>query len=185
LVENNHQGKAFAVITGIRQSESDYVLFSDMDLATPIEEAEKLLDVLDDDHQIVIGSRSRDRKDAPLSRKVLALGYIFIRDLLVGLQGIKDTQCGFKLFNRNIALEIIDKLKVFHDNRTANGPSVTAGFDLEFLFLSSQRGHKIKEVPVVWRHVETKRVNFIHDAVETLKDILRIKLYSLQGKYDV
>src|SRR3990167_3443043 len=43
LIENSHQGKAFAVLTGIKQSKSDYVMFTDIDLATPIEEVEKLI----------------------------------------------------------------------------------------------------------------------------------------------
>jgi len=183
LIENSHQGKAFAIISGIKKSLGEIVIFSDMDLATPIEEVEKLLAETKKGFQIIIGSRSTIREGAPILRKIMAVGFIYIRDLLIGLNGIKDTQCGFKLFYKKAADTIINRLKVFHDRRKAKGSSVTAGFDLEFLFLASKLGYKIKEVPVVWKHIETKNVNFINDSVETLKDVLLIKYYDLKKKY--
>lgn len=186
LIENHHQGKAFAVITGIQKAKGDYVLFSDFDLATPIEESEKLIEKLKKNYQIVIGSRTKEREGAPFARKLLALGFIVIRNMLINLEGIRDTQCGFKLFEREAALKILTQLKVFCPiEKTKNDPSVSAGFDLEFLFLANKLGYKIKEVPVVWRHVETKNVKFIHDTLETLKDMLLIKYFYIKGKYNV
>lgn len=182
LIENSHQGKAFAIITGIRHSQSEHVMFSDIDLATPIEEAEKLIAYMNT-FDIVIGSRSSQRTGAPFLRKVMAKGFIFIRDLLIGLKGIKDTQCGFKLFKKDAALHIIERLKVFHDKRKAEGSSVTAGFDLEFLFLAVKYKYKVKEIPVTWMHVETKNVNFVKDSIETLIDIMKIKYYDLLHRY--
>ncbi len=183
LIQNSHQGKAFAVFTGIKQAKSEYVIFSDIDLATPIDEADKLITKIKEGGQIVIGSRNNSRAGAPLLRKIMAKGFIFIRNMVIGLKGIKDTQCGFKLFEKQAALKIIEKLQVFHDKRVAKDSSVTAGFDIEILFLGQKLGYKIIEVPVVWRHVETKNVNFIRDTIETLKDIFKIKLLDLQGKY--
>lgn len=182
LIENNHQGKAFAIITGIKTAKANYVMFSDIDLATPIEEAEKLIKELKT-YEIVIGSRNSQRVGAPMLRKIMAIGFIIIRDLLIGLKGIRDTQCGFKLFKREPALKILDKLKVFHDKRKAVGSSVSAGFDLEFLFLAIKLGYRIKEVPVTWLHVETKNVNFVKDSIETLIDIFKIKYCDLLHKY--
>lgn len=183
LIQNSHQGKAFAVLTGIKQAKSDYVIFSDIDLATPIEEIEKLINKTKEGGQIVIGSRNNSRAGAPIMRKIMAKGFIFVRNMIIGLKGIKDTQCGFKLFEKQAAEKIIDKLQVFHDKRIAKESSVSAGFDIEFLFLGQKLGFKIMEVPVVWKHVETKNVNFIRDTIETLTDILKIKLLDLQGKY--
>lgn len=183
LIANHHQGKAFTVIKGIREANGDYVMFSDMDLATPIEEAEKLIQPINDNYQIIIGSRSAQRKGAPLTRKILSLGMTFIRNYFIGFKGIKDTQCGFKLFQKTAAIDIIDNLKVFKRNTDITGSSVSAGFDLEFLFLSQKKGYKIKEVPVIWRHVETKNVNFLKDSVESMKDILLIKFYELTNQY--
>ena len=183
LIQNSHQGKAFAVLTGIKQAKADYIIFTDIDLATPIDEVEKLIAKTKEGGQIVIGSRNNSRAGAPLLRKIMAKGFIFIRNIIIGLKGIKDTQCGFKLFEKRATLEIIDKLQVFHNNRIAKDSSVSAGFDIEFLFLGQKLGYKIVEVPVVWRHVETKNVNFIRDTIETLRDIFKIKLLDLQGKY--
>ena len=183
LIQNSHQGKAFAVLTGIKQAKGDYVIFTDIDLATPIDEVEKLIVKTKEGGQIIIGSRNNSRAGAPLLRKIMAKGFIFIRNMIIGLKGVKDTQCGFKLFEKQAALKIIDKLQVFHDKRIAKDSSVSAGFDIEFLFLGQKLDYKIIEVPVVWRHVETKNVNFIRDTIETLVDIFRIKLLDLQGKY--
>lgn len=185
LIENNHQGKAFAIITGIKNAKADYVVFSDIDLATPIEETERLIQHIRSGYRIVIGSRNSTRVGAPFLRKLMAVGFIVVRNLLIGLPVIKDTQCGFKMFEKKAAISIIDKLQVFHNRRKVKGSSVSAGFDLEFLFLANKLGYKIKEAPVDWRHVETKNVNFIRDSLETLKDILKIKYLDITGKYEL
>lgn len=183
LIENPHQGKAYAVMTGIRESQSDYVIFSDMDLATPIDEAEKIIAEFSLGSDVVIGTRSSRRDGAPFLRQVQSKGFVIARDLMIDLGGIEDTQCGFKGFKRTVALDIIDRFQVFIPDRQADGPSVAAGFDIEFLFIAKRRGYKIAQVPVIWKHVETKRVNFWKDSIETLQDLLRIKQYDMMGKY--
>lgn len=184
LIENHHKGKAFAVITGIEKAKEEYVMFSDMDLATPIEEAQNLINEGLKGHKIIIGSRNSNREGAPILRKIMARSAILIQSMIIGLHGIKDTQCGFKLFEKRAALSIIKKLRVFHNNRKVEGSSVSAGFDMEFLFVATRLGLKIKETPVDWKHVETKHVNFLKDSFEGLKDILLIKYYDLQHRYD-
>lgn len=183
LVENEHQGKGFSIIDGVKLAKGKYVMFSDIDLATPIEESEKLIEAIKEGYFVVVGSRNRQRTGAPFLRKVMAVGYIIIRDFIIGLKDVKDTQCGFKIFQKKAALKIIDKLKVFHDKKRAVGSSVAAGFDLEFLFIATRLGYKIKEVPVTWLHVETKNVNFLRDSLETIIDILKIKYFDLLHKY--
>lgn len=88
------------MLTGIKQAKGDYVIFTDIDLATPIDEVEKLIAKTKEGGQIVIGSRNNSRAGAPLLRKIMAKGFIFIRNIIIGLKGIKDTQCGFKLFEK-------------------------------------------------------------------------------------
>jgi len=183
LVKNKHLGKAFAVIRGIEEARGDYTMFSDIDLATPIEEAEKLILEAVNGYDIVIGSRSGQRKGAPLTRKIMALGMIFIRHYVIGLKGVYDTQCGFKLFKTISAKNIVKNLKVFQETHEKEGSSVSAGFDLEFLFLGSKLGYSIKEVPVTWRHIETKNVTFFKSSLESLHDIFSIKKYDILKKY--
>ncbi len=184
LIENNHQGKAYAVIEGIKKAKEEYVMFSDIDLATPLEESEKLIEQAKKNSEIVIGSRSTTRAGAPVLRKVMAVGFIVVRNIALGLRDIRDTQCGFKLFKRDAALTIINRMKLFERTEDVKGSSVSAAFDLEFLFLANKMGYKIKEVPVTWRHVETKNVSFIHDTLETLRDIVKIMYNNLTGRYN-
>lgn len=183
LVKNKHLGKAYAIIRGIEEAMGNFIMFTDIDLATPIEESDKLINGAKGRFDIVIGSRSKEREGAPFTRKLMAYGMIFVRNYLIGLKGINDTQCGFKIFESKIAKKIISKLLVFHKKRITTESSVSAGFDLEFLFLAQKLGYTIKEVPVIWRHVETKNVTFIKSSVEGLTDILKIKWYDILKKY--
>lgn len=185
LIENPHSGKAYTVITGLKEAKEDYVMFSDIDLATPIEESVKLVKEADLGYDVIIGSRTSNRDGAPVLRRVMAIGFIMIRNTIIGLRGIRDTQCGFKLFRKSATREILKRLVVFEKKRTVSGSSVSAGFDLEFLYLARKLHYKIREVPVVWRHVETKNVNFLTDSIEGLKDILLIKYYEFKKSYKV
>lgn len=185
LIENPHLGKAGAVTTGVLGSKGDYVLFSDMDQATPIEEVDKLLPHFDEGYDIVIGSRKSQRKGAPWTRRLMAKGMIFLRTILVNIHGISDTQCGFKMFKRETAQKLFGRINKMHNNfKRVSGSSVSAGFDVELLYLAQKMGYKIKEVPVIWFYVETRRVSPIKDSVDGLVDLIRIKLKSLGGGYN-
>ncbi|MCR4329732.1 MAG: glycosyltransferase [Candidatus Roizmanbacteria bacterium] len=183
VLEKKHSGKAFSVIAGIKHAKGNIVLFSDIDLATPIEEAQKLIDEIVNGCDIVIGSRTKERQGAPLIRKFMAYGFILFRSYLIGLPTIRDTQCGFKAFKKKAALDTISHLKVYKKELELDRSSVSAGFDLEFLFVAHKLGYKIQEVPVIWRHVETKNVNFLTDSFEAIRDLFRVKLNYIRGKY--
>lgn len=185
ILKNNHMGKAGAVCAGVLGSSGDYVLFTDMDQAAPIEEAEKLIPYFDQGYSIVIGSRNNRRKGAPVSRIIMAKGMILLRTLLVGLPGIKDTQCGFKMFSKIAARDIFSKVNKIHKGFfQIKGSSVTAGFDIELLYLGKKSGYKIKEVPVNWLYVETRRVSPVKDSIEGLTDLLKIKYNIIKGVYN-
>lgn len=184
LTKNNHMGKAGAVTAGVLDAKGDYILFSDMDQATPIEEIEKLFPCFKEGYDIVIGSRAGTRKGAPFSRKVMAEGMIVLRSLLVGIGEIKDTQCGFKMFTKKSAKDIFEKVKkIHHGFKSISGSSVTAGFDIEILYIAKKIGYKIKEVPVEWKYVETRRVSPIRDSIEGFIDLLRIRKNIISGVY--
>lgn len=183
LIKNNHLGKAGAVCAGMLQATGDVRLFTDMDQATPIEELNKLLPFADD-FDIVIGSRNSNRKGAPITRLIMANGMIFLRTTFIGIRGIKDTQCGFKLFKKEAAGKLFSRVKSIHQGfKTINGSSVTAGFDVELLLLAEKMGYSIKEVPVNWLYVETRRVNPLTDSIQGVFALLNIKLNSLKGIY--
>jgi glycosyltransferase involved in cell wall biosynthesis len=184
LIENNHTGKAGAVTAGMLAARGEYVLFTDMDQATPIEEIEKMLPYLKKNIDVVIGSR-RERRGAPASRKFMSQANITLRKLIVGLSDINDTQCGFKVFSHDSAQKIFGKIKKIHNGfKTIKGSAVTAGFDVEILTLAEKYGYKIKEVPVSWLYVETRRVSPVNDSINGLRDLFRIRYNKNRGIYN-
>lgn len=183
LIENSHTGKAGAVTAGMLKATGDYILFTDMDQATPIEEVEKLLEFMPD-YDIVIGSRAA-RKGSPLIRQFISKSAVVMRKTIVGLRDLSDTQCGFKIFKKEAAHAIFEKVKKvnngFHSIRNS---SVTSGFDVELLYIGKSLGYSIKEVPVDWLYVETRRVNPVRDSIDGTIDLLRIRRNITKGKYD-
>lgn len=181
LIENLHGGKAIAVMTGMLKAKGEIVLFTDMDQATPIDQLDKFLPKFDADFDIVIGSRS-GRKGAPFIRKLSAWGFSVLRHVILGLP-FKDTQCGFKAFDKSSIEKIIPRIKdewgVLHTKTGA----VNAGFDVELLYLAKKYGFKIAEVPVEWNYVDTERVQVVKDALAAIYDMLRIRVNDLKGKY--
>ncbi len=185
VFKNGHTGKAGAVTAGVLAAKGDYILFCDMDQATPIEEVEKLLDAAQNGSDIVIGSRNTKRKGSPIIRQFISRSTIILRKVIVGMHDISDTQCGFKLFSKRSAHEIFEKVKMIHGGfKSIHNSSVTAGFDIELLYVGAKLGYKIKEVSIDWLYVETRRVNPIKDSIEGLMDLVRIKLNIISGKYD-
>jgi dolichyl-phosphate beta-glucosyltransferase len=182
LIKNEHGGKAITVMAGMLAAKGEIVLFTDMDQATPLKEIEKLMPKFDE-FDVVIGSRGAVRPGAPLVRRISALGFILLRTIIVGLP-VKDTQCGFKAFTNDAVQKIFPPMLVEWKKHQEKGAAVNAGFDIEFLFIARKKGLKIAEVPVEWHHVGTERVQLISDAIEAVKDMLRIRLNDLSGKYN-
>jgi len=183
IIKNPHQGKAATVISGILSAKGKYVLFSDLDQATPIKEVEKLLPWFEKGADVVIGSRNSIRTGAPLTRKIMAKGFMILRSLVLGLTGITDTQCGFKAFKKEVAVKIFDRLHLYGKAQSVKGSMVTAGFDIESLYVAKLMGYSIKEVPVEWHYVETRRVSPIKDSLQGIIDIFAIKINTVKGVY--
>jgi len=177
-----HRGKGGSVIAGMLKATGDIILFTDMDQATPIEEFEKFLSMFKK-YDIVIGSRT-GRKGAPIIRKLMAYGFSILRTIVLRLP-YKDTQCGFKAFKKEASEKIFKRMKIFNEINRVKGAGVTAGFDLEILYLARKLGLKVAEVPVNWYHKETERINPIKDSFEGLRDLLKVRINALLGKYKV
>lgn len=180
LIKNPHQGKAATVITGMLAAKGAIVLFTDMDQATPINQLEKFFPYFENQlpdgskgYDVVIGSR-KGRHGAPLIRKLMAYGFAFLRNLLLGLP-FSDTQCGFKAFKREAVAKIFPNLKIYGRKKRIVGAAVTAGFDIEVLYLAKKLGLKTAEVPVEWQYKGTGRVNPLRDSLAGLRGILAVK----------
>ena len=184
LIKGAHYGKAGAVTKGMLQAKGEYSLFTDMDQATPIEELDKFLPYFEKGYDIVIGSRNTTRKGSPMVRQIISLGAIVLRKVIVGLPGISDTQCGFKMFSKEVAKKLFTRIDSFNDGfHSVKGSNVSYGLDVELLILATHMDYRIKEVPVHWLHVETRRVNPVQDSIQGVVDLLRIKRNALAGKY--
>jgi dolichyl-phosphate beta-glucosyltransferase len=159
-------GKGYSVREGILHSRGQLILFTDADLSTPIEELDNFLP-LADEFDILIGSRALPESKVQVRqsffREYMGKTFNLFVQLLV-LRGIRDTQCGFKLFHRQAALDIFHRIKL-------NG----FGFDVEALFVSQKLGYSIKQLPVVWRNSPESRVHVFSSSVEMFKDLFRIK----------
>ncbi len=183
-LENKHGGKAWAIYQGIKNAKGEIILFTDMDQSTPLKELEKLLPYYKQDYDVVYGSRGKARKNFPWYRQLTSWGFRAIRQIFL-LRGVVDTQCGFKSMRRPIAQEIFPQLEVIQNIDNDSGWSVSA-FDVELLFLAKKYGHKLKEVDVAWQDEDVatgKGKNFLKESTDMLKQILRVKLNDLTGKY--
>ncbi len=162
LPEN--RGKGAAVRAGCLDAAGARVLVSDADFSTPVYEWEKLAAA---GAPVAIGSRALDealvKEKQPFYRQ--AMGKLFNRLVrLIAVPGIRDTQCGFKLFSREAAREIFSRAKV---DRFA--------YDVEALLLARRLGYAIAEVPVLWFNSADSRVTLLRGA-QAYWDVLRIRL---------
>ncbi|SPP99904.1 putative glycosyltransferase [Candidatus Sulfobium mesophilum] len=160
------RGKGAAVKTGMLSGHGDYLLISDADLAVPITEVREFLQPMRDNYDIAIGSREIKgavRYNEPFHRHLMGRVFNLIVRLLV-LPGLRDTQCGFKGFRRDVARDLFSASRI-------DGWS----FDVEILCMAQQKGYRIIEVPVDWFYGEKSKINPARDAWVMLKDIIRIR----------
>lgn len=181
VIDSPHRGKAASIMRGVKESSGQFILFSDMDQATPISESIKIITLLKSGYDIVIGTRA-NREGAPLFRQILAYGMVIMRTLLLRLP-YKDTQCGFKGFTRLSAQKIFSIMEKIHPPHNIQGAAVNPGFDVELLYLGRKLGLKIKETPVVWHHIKSERVRFVKDAISGITELLLVRWRSLTNSY--
>ncbi|MCL4535915.1 MAG: glycosyltransferase family 2 protein [Bacteroidetes bacterium] len=180
-----HRGKGCAVREGMLAARGDYVLFMDADLAVPMRAADDLVLWLKAGYDVAIGSREgigAARIGEPLTRRLM--GRVFnLAVQLLAVAGIRDTQCGFKLFRREAAHHIFSRM-VIHGPRAeaVQGGRVTA-FDVEVLFLAHKLGYRVKEVPVLWRYGTESKVSSLKDSYYNFMDVLKVRLYDWRGVY--
>lgn len=162
-----NRGKGYAVRHGMLQAMGDFLLMSDADLSTPIEELGKLFAALQQGAEIAIGSRALPEsrlvvRQPPLRELIGRAFNLVVRALAV--PGIHDTQCGFKLFTRAAARDVFSRVIVDQ-----------WAFDVEALLVARKLKYRIAEVPVTWVNEANSRVNVLRDFARTVLDLLRIR----------
>ncbi|HOI09016.1 MAG TPA: glycosyltransferase family 2 protein [Myxococcota bacterium] len=165
LSNPGNRGKGYSVRAGALAAKHPYVLLSDADLSTPIEEVERLAERAAPD-AIVIASRGLPESRLEIRQAWYRehMGKVFnfiVRSLL--LPGVSDSQCGFKLFGR----EVVDA--VFPVLRTER-----FAFDVELLARALRQGFRVHEVPVRWRNDEGTRVDPLKDSMVMLRDVIAV-----------
>lgn len=177
LIHNEgNRGKGYSVRNGLLQARGQVVMFTDADLSSPIEEAERLLAALDEGADVAIGSRWLDKQrqtiHQPLYRRFFGRCFNWVTRKVIGLP-YKDTQCGFKAFKREAA-QTIFRLQTIE----------RWGFDPEILFIARKLKYKVVEVPVTWGHDERSRISYLRDGMKMLEEMAEIRMNSLHGRYD-
>ncbi|CCH44429.1 Dolichyl-phosphate beta-glucosyltransferase [Wickerhamomyces ciferrii] len=177
LVKN--RGKGGAVTHGIQHVRGKYAIFADADGASKFSDVEQLIKSIQsagDSPALAIGSRAHMvDSDAVVKRSFIRNFLMYSLHTLVfifGIRDIKDTQCGFKLFNRSAILKIFPYMH-------------TEGwiFDVEILILAIRKQIPIKEVPISWHEVDGSKVDLARDSINMAIDLVVTRLAYILGIY--
>ena len=166
----NNKGKGFALKKGIAKAKHDWIITVDIDLSVKLEQIKiwQKNKLISQKFKVYFGSRLLAESKVKAKRDRKFIGFIFniiLRKILnSNLLNIKDTQCGFKLYKRNIAKKIFKKL-------TENGYI----HDVEILILLQKSNILVKEIPVEWRHKSGSKINLIIDSIIMLNNLLTLK----------
>jgi len=169
-----NRGKGYAVKTGMMAATGDLILMSDTDLSTPLGDVSALKAAIDAGADVACGSRAATGAHIgvkpPLRRRILSRVFnLLVR--VAGVRGIRDTQCGFKLFRAPAAKRIFETLRT---ERFA--------FDVEMIAKAQRLGYRLAEVPVNWNYSDNSTVRLMSSGSRMLFDIARIALRRLARK---
>lgn len=173
-VTERTQGKGAAVRTGMLQAQGQYLFICDADLSMPIEEVLKFVPPQLEGYDIAIASREAagaKRVGEPEIRHIMGRVFNFIVKV-IAVRGLNDTQCGFKSFRREVALELFPL-------QTIDGWA----FDVELLFIARQHGYDIIEVPITWIYKAHSKIHPLRDSINMVVETLRIRVKGWQGQY--
>ena len=169
-----HRGKGATVRAGMLAAQGGLRFMCDADLSMPVTELLRFLEVVPERCDIAIGSREgagARRVGEPAYRH--GMGRLFSQLVgIVALSGIRDTQCGFKMFSQQAAEMVF--------------PLVTIegwAFDIEMLVIAQRKGLRILELPIEWHYREQSQVSLLRDSFRMARDVLKIRANGLRGRY--
>lgn len=170
-----NKGKGGAVKKGIELAHGQYILFADADNSTPIEQVQKLMPFAHK-YEVVIGSRYCDGGKLAIPQSFVRRAGSRVLNFIIqtiAIYGIKDTQCGFKLFEAKAAKKIFARTTL-----------TNFSFDIELLAIARKLGYKIKEVGIIWYDNPHSTVNPIKDGAQMIKDSWSIHQNLRKSKYN-
>lgn len=176
LVQNpGNRGKGYSVRNGMVHARGTVAMFTDADLSSPITEADKLFAALAEGADVAIGSRWLKRElqteRQPLHRQLYGRLFNLGLRIVLGL-GYRDTQCGFKAFNRKAIETIFTRQQIER-----------WGFDPELLFLADKFKLKTAEIPVEWAHDHRSKISPVRDGLRMGVEVLKIRWNDMMGRY--
>jgi len=161
-------GKGRGVREAVALARGRFVGYADADNKVPFSEYDKIQPYLMQGVEVVTGSRalaeSEIERRQPWYRQIGSKGFHQFMQLVVRLPGIHDTQCGFKFFQREAALELFQLQKI-------DGYM----FDVEVLALAHRLGYGIQEVAIRWRDDGDTRLNLVSGNLRNVRDIFAIR----------
>ncbi len=170
-----NRGKWYSVREGYMKARGEYRLLTDADGATSITNLKDFWPFMKRGEDIIIGSRdlkaAKILKHQPKWKELMGDAGNLLIQWMMGLRGIDDTQCGFKVFSARAVKEIVPELKVDR-----------WGGDFEMLMLAKKKGYKINEVPVVWVDAGQSLVG-LKGYFLTFKELFQVKWRMLTGQY--
>lgn len=172
LRHERNRGKGAAVRTGVLASRGQWILITDADLSTPIEELPKLL-AKADGADVIFGSRAAEgsRIEVRQPRRRETLGRLFnglVR--VLGFTALRDTQCGFKLLRGEAARRLFPRLRI-----------ARYAFDVELVWEAERAGYRVREIGVLWRDSDGSTVRPWRDGLSMVADVLRLRLGRRRG----
>lgn len=150
-------GRGRALNNSFRQSMGNILIYMDVDLATDLKHLSQLIDAISkEDYQIATGSRmlSKSHVKRTRTRGTASKVYNLMVRVVLGSK-IKDHQCGFKAFQREPLLQLINEVKATH-----------WFWDTEILVRAQRKGFKVKEIPVEWSSVRETKVRLLKDSLD-------------------
>lgn len=169
----NH-GKGYAIKTGMKAASGDFLLFTDVDLSTPLDQFQNFLPFLDK-FDVIIGTRKNSQakliKRQPILRELLGKFFTFISQKTLSVD-VSDFTCGFKCFSKRAAKEIFSRALIER-----------WGFDSEILFLAKKKHFKLKEVSVSWKNDPNSKVRFPQDIIRSLQELYLIRKNDFKKLY--
>lgn len=173
-----NRGKGGAVTHGLLHGSGKHLLFADADGATKFSDVSKLISSLENAEgpAIAIGLRAHMvNTDAVVKRSFIRNFLMYGLHTLVfifGIRKVKDTQCGFKIFNRQSVQKIFPHM---HTERWI--------FDVEVLLLAELQSIPIEEIPVSWQEIDGSKVDLAKDSIQMAVDLVVTRLAYLLGIY--
>lgn len=146
-------GKGYSVKRGILHTSGDFILYTDADLSTPIEDYEKLEKMLKNGFDIVMGSRLLKNSKIIQNQSIIRIffGKLFgICAHALVCWKFRDTQCGFKLLKGDVARDVFKSVEI-------KGYS----FDIEMILIALKKNYKIAEVPVTWKNNPKSKIRLL------------------------